>query len=586
MTNSAFEEDIQALGTWLREQGKPSSTIYSYKSRARRFTRWYKREHGHPPVANYIQPALMEHYVAALHAAGLTETQARRELAGWLRTYLRWALDTGRLSHDPFRPRIAGTDDFCQWLESLGQQPSTTRLYRNHLLTFARWYNEAEGQELTPEAATAANLEMYLAHVRKTDRYVKSSMCMCRAAIIRYAQWGEETGHITDDPFQSVRWSEINAFTAWLDRCGKKKSTVSGYATGLRQFGKWYDRSRGKRLVRENVTPQDVTDFARYLKSEKKITIASSYQRVTAARAYVTWSNYSLFTINIQGFLDEFSAWLEERRGLCWNTIKAYRHRVRAFARWHLKTKGIFLKPAGATPENFQAYCEDTNLKQANRASHKTAVRVYVHWAVDTGRIERDPFSVGRPSVRLRNQRERAFDEWSRARGYSYETLRRCLTGLRSFTLWYEDTKAAGLEPENVIREDLNEYALFLKSERKSSNWTIQNHLQGVRSFLRSVGNEAALRPDIRVLHLSTKMRRKLKRLLKKKLTKQYEIRVRGLLSLDKGKSVLQVAEEAGVSPQAVYYWISRLPDTPHPRSKGRRSSPRPGGRTARSSHP
>jgi integrase/recombinase XerC len=93
-----------------RERNASPHTIRAYGDDIRRFTDHLRREIGHEPRPDEVDPLLVRGYLAELHRQGLRKTSSARKLAS-LRTFFRYLCREGVLTRNPARPLVSPRPD-------------------------------------------------------------------------------------------------------------------------------------------------------------------------------------------------------------------------------------------------------------------------------------------------------------------------------------------------------------------------------------------------------------------------------------------------------------------------------------------
>lgn len=98
-----MQESLQSFLRHLdRERNASPHTIRAYGDDIRQFTEHLRREVGHEPRPEEVDPLLIRGYLAHLHRAGLRKTSTSRKLAS-LRTFFRYLCREGVLESNPAR---------------------------------------------------------------------------------------------------------------------------------------------------------------------------------------------------------------------------------------------------------------------------------------------------------------------------------------------------------------------------------------------------------------------------------------------------------------------------------------------------
>ncbi|MBU1661278.1 MAG: site-specific integrase, partial [Chloroflexi bacterium] len=66
--------------------------------------------------------------------------------------------------------------DFTAYLQSQDRSPLTVKGYRSDLRSFARWFEQTNGEQLTPQAITPTDLREYRHHLLDVERRKASTI--------------------------------------------------------------------------------------------------------------------------------------------------------------------------------------------------------------------------------------------------------------------------------------------------------------------------------------------------------------------------------------------------------------------------
>lgn len=83
--------------------------------------------------------------------------------------------------------------------------------------------------------------------------------------------------------------SDLEIFETWLREQDRSPVTVRGYLADLRAFAQWFERTNGKVLRVEEVTPADVREYRGWLQTVKRAGAATVRRRLMALRQYCRW---------------------------------------------------------------------------------------------------------------------------------------------------------------------------------------------------------------------------------------------------------------------------------------------------------
>ena len=84
--------------------------------------------------------------------------------------------------------------DFFAYLHTTDRSPHTIRAYQSDLRTFARWFEQTNGQVLEPHLVTRMDLREYRQHLLRVERLAASTINRRLQAIRTYLRWAQERG--------------------------------------------------------------------------------------------------------------------------------------------------------------------------------------------------------------------------------------------------------------------------------------------------------------------------------------------------------------------------------------------------------
>lgn len=103
----------------------------------------------------------------------------------------------------------AHIDDFIRYLwQEQGMAYHTTRAYKADLEDFARWFEQTNGEPLTPEAITPTDVREYRAYLQVTVGAAPTTINRRLASLRRFCRWALERGFIEDDPTKRTKGVE------------------------------------------------------------------------------------------------------------------------------------------------------------------------------------------------------------------------------------------------------------------------------------------------------------------------------------------------------------------------------------------
>ena len=108
---------------------------------------------------------------------------------------------------------------FQAHLEQSDFSTLTKRGYLMDLGHFSRWFQQTNGEELTPERLTPTDVRAYKQHLLLVERRKASTVNRRLAAISAYVKWAQQAGMIQSDPTDNVKSvKQVAAAPKWLDK--------------------------------------------------------------------------------------------------------------------------------------------------------------------------------------------------------------------------------------------------------------------------------------------------------------------------------------------------------------------------------
>jgi len=169
----------------------------------------------------------------------------------------------------------------------------------------------------------------------------------------------------------------------------------------------------------------------------------------------------------LEAQLEKLDAWLKGQ-GVAVGSIRSYKSHIRAFARWLYSTTGKALTQQAVGRRELEAYREHLESEGQGWGQIKPrlgAVRVYVRWALATGRLKRDPFASRTPEVLGLDD----FLAWLRSQGLGLHTVQHHRSGLLAYATWYESQDGRGLTPAAATPENFRQYLQAAPDDRTAS---------------------------------------------------------------------------------------------------------------------
>lgn len=120
-------------------------------------------------------------------------------------------------------------DDFATYLQGQDRSAKTARSYLSDLRQFATWFQQTNGEAMTPQAVTPTDLREYREYMLITQRLAASTINRRLAALSTYLAWGIEIGVLEYNPAQKVKGVGKHALAPkWLTKTdqGRLERTV------------------------------------------------------------------------------------------------------------------------------------------------------------------------------------------------------------------------------------------------------------------------------------------------------------------------------------------------------------------------
>lgn len=115
---------------------------------------------------------------------------------------------------------------FQTWLAEQDRSEKTVNGYLADIARFAAWFEQVNGNELTPLSLTPTDIRLYRAWLQ--DRRAKPTTINRQLAAIRaYSKWAQDSEQIANDPARGVRPIPAQKLAPkWLDR-GQQNKLIS-----------------------------------------------------------------------------------------------------------------------------------------------------------------------------------------------------------------------------------------------------------------------------------------------------------------------------------------------------------------------
>ncbi len=110
-------------------------------------------------------------------------------------------------------------DLFHDHLVSQDCAAATCKGYLADLRKFATWFQQTNGESLTPQTLTPADVREYRQFLLTVERYKAATINRRLAAITAYAKWALITGQIQNDPTLHIKSvKKVTGAPKWLDK--------------------------------------------------------------------------------------------------------------------------------------------------------------------------------------------------------------------------------------------------------------------------------------------------------------------------------------------------------------------------------
>ena len=113
----------------------------------------------------------------------------------------------------------ASLEAFSDYLDAQDRSPLTVKGYLADLVHFARWFEQTNGEALSPPAVTPTDIREYRQHLLTVERRKASTVNRRLASISAYMAWAQEQRLIERNPAQEVRSvPQVDSGPHYLDR--------------------------------------------------------------------------------------------------------------------------------------------------------------------------------------------------------------------------------------------------------------------------------------------------------------------------------------------------------------------------------
>jgi site-specific recombinase XerD len=109
--------------------------------------------------------------------------------------------------------------EFKEYLEHFDHGKMTIRAYEYDICLFARWFQQTNGQDLTPATITAIDLREYKQYMLLQQKAKPATINRRLAAIRIYVRWAMSEKIISQNPIENIKGvREQGQAPRWLDR--------------------------------------------------------------------------------------------------------------------------------------------------------------------------------------------------------------------------------------------------------------------------------------------------------------------------------------------------------------------------------
>jgi site-specific recombinase XerC len=248
---------------------------------------------------------------------------------------------------------------------------------------------------------------------------------------------------------------------------------------------------------------------------------------------------------------EEFRNWMIGR-DIKRSTVHVYLSRLIAYGKWFKEKYGDPASPAEVTLGNFQDYAIENEVSTQTLNGRKSALRWYLRWAAEKG------YSIESSLILNADEFEPEFVVWLMDKGTTRGGALRIQLYVYRFLTWHVQDHGRIFNAGKASPDQIGKYFEHLVQERGMQTASLSVHRRAIEEYLEWKGTPILLREHEPILHMSTHVRKRLKRQIARK-DKKKSRRARALLELADGRSVIDVSEDESVSRWTVYLWAQKL---------------------------
>ncbi len=351
--------------------------------------------------------------------------------------------------------------------------------------------------------------------------------------------------------------SNLDEFRLWLKERRLRPPTVNSYMWAVRAFSRWAASHQEKPFSPQDVSASLIEEYRVSLKEQFPGRKKSVRRRLSGARSFARWSFESghvtenpLHEQFVEGE-EEFRIWMIGR-DIKNSTVHVNLSRLIAYGKWFKEKYDHPASPASVTLQNFLEYATDYKVSTQTLNGRKSALRWYLRWAAEKG------YSIRSSLILNADEFEPEFVVWLMDKGTTRGGALRIQLHVYSFLTWHLQQHGRAFIAEEGSSDQIGKYFEYLVQGRGLQTASLSVHRRAIEEYLEWKGSPILLIEHEPLLHISTHIKKRLKRQIAKK-DKKNARRSRALLELADGRSVMSVSKEESVSRWTVYLWAQKL---------------------------